>query len=154
MAKPKLVESAERIRKIGDRKETITVELTPEEIDAEQCGVMDMLGRRKNLDAARKSIASEYKAKIEAVDIAIDAGTVAATTGKRQIDVDVEEWLTTARKVIRVRADNGDVLGSRTARTDELQEALFEDRSTDRAPERAAELAFPPPGEVFDQFDR
>lgn len=141
MAQRKLFESSERVRKIGERKETITVELDPSEIEAERTAVLDLLGRKDNLEAARKSLASEYKAKIEAVESAMTACRQAATTGKRTVELDIEEWLTRSREVVRVRADNGDVIGKRNARADELQEALFD--------ERQADPTFPPAGDAF-----
>lgn len=137
----RLVTDDERVRKLGERTEEITAELSPEEVEAEKTIVLDLLGRRDNLESSRKSIASQYKARIEAVDTEITEHRLAATTRKRQIDVTIEDWLTTSRKVVRVRADNGEVIGRRDARTEELQEALFEDRT--------AELSFPPPDDVF-----
>lgn len=130
------------VRKLGERRETITVELTPEEIQTEKTNVVDLHGRKQNLEAARKSLMSEYKAKIEIVEAAMDTSARAATTGKKALELDIEEYLTRSREVVRVRADTGDIIGRRTARTEELQEALaFEDRSS--------ELAFPSPDDAF-----
>lgn len=146
MAQRKLLEGSERVRKVGDRRESITVELTPEEVEAEKTNVVDLLGRKHNLEAARKSLASEYKAKIEAIDTAVDASCRAAQTRKRLVDADIELWLTNSREVISVDVATGKVVARRTARLDELQEALFDERNG-----AAAELAFPAPDDAFGQ---
>lgn len=141
MPRAKLANADERVRKLGDRIEEITAELSDDEVEQERSRVIDLLGRRDNLEAARKSLASEYKAKIEAVDTLIKAGALAATSRKKRIEVTIEEWLTQARAVVRLRADTEEVIGRRNARSDELQETLFEGRPT--------ELEFPSADDAF-----
>jgi hypothetical protein len=151
MAQRKLFDSTDatpRVRKIGERKESIVVLLTSEEIEDERTAVLDLLSRLDNLDAARKSLASEYKAKIEAVSTAMAASRHAATTGKRAVEVYIEDWLTRSGEVVRVRADTGETIGKRPARSDELQEPLFDARD---ASAHAPDPAFPNPGDAFGQ---
>lgn len=140
MPRAKLANADERVRKVGERIEEITAELSDEEVEQERGRVIDLLGRRENLEAARKSLMSEYKAKIESVDMLIKAGALAATSRKKRMEVTVESWLTRGRSVLRVRADTDEVIGSRIANADELQEAMFDDRP---------ELAFPAPDDAF-----
>jgi hypothetical protein len=120
------VEVGERARKLGDRTETITVQLSDAEIDGEREKVCELIGRKDNLLAAVKSLKADYKAKIEAVDEKISAAWKAAASGKRDDEIIVEEWLTKDNRVMRVRADTNELLGQRVARAEELQETLFE----------------------------
>jgi len=136
-----VVELGANARKLGDRQETITVELTEAEIEAERGKVCDLIGRKDNLLAAVKSIKADYKAKIDQVDERISAAWKAAGTGKRDDEITVEEWLTKDNRVMRVRADTGELLGQRVARAEELQETLFEGPKGDEE--------FPSADEVF-----
>ena len=120
----KATPSDSRIRKIGERRETLTVELTPDELDAAQKKVIELVTRKNNLEASLKSHSADYKARIKAVEQGIAETCHAAQTGKREIEIDIEEWLTASREVVRMRADTGEPLGRRAARPDELQEEL------------------------------
>ncbi len=122
-------------RKLGERRETITVDLSPTEVEEEKTLVMDLLGRRQNLEAAKKSTMADYKAKIDKVSEQITSSCRVATTERREIEIDVEEWINRNNQVVRIRRDTGEILGEpRTARADELQEALFGNGAADEFP--------------------
>lgn len=138
---------SDRIRKLGDCAETIRQALSPTEVEEEKGRVCDLLARRDNITAALKSIKSEYKAKLEAVDERIGAARRAASDKYRELDVEVEEWLTRGNEVVRVRTDTGEVLGRRTATAGELQESMFPDEPPPRR--GAGADGFPTADEAF-----
>lgn len=138
---------SDRIRKLGDCCETIRHPLSQEEVDEEKGRVCDLLARRDNITASLKSIKAEYKAKLDVVDERIGVARRAASDRFRDLDLDVEEWLTRGNEVVRVRSDTGEVLGRRTASADELQESMF----TDDPPRKASADpdGFPTADEAF-----
>lgn len=125
----------ERSLRIGEQAETITVDLDDAEVEMERAKVMDLLGRRDHLQQARSSTNAGYKARIADVDKMIAEARNAATTGKRDLEVTVEEWLR-GSQVFRIRADTGEVLGQRAATGGERQELMFADppKPADRFP--------------------
>lgn len=118
---------------LGEQQETITIELSDAEVELERARVMDLLGRKANLEQARAASQAEYKAKIKRVDGDIAEACKAATTRKRETTVVVEEYLR-GTQVLRVRADTGEVLGQRAATSGERQESMFDDAPADRFP--------------------
>ncbi len=115
----------ERIRKVGEYQDTTVRELSPAEIEGERSKICDLLGRRDNLEGALKATKAEYRAKLESIKDRIERALNTATTGRQEIEVDIEEWLTRGNEIVRVRADTGEVLTRRTATASELQENLF-----------------------------
>jgi len=117
--------SAERVRKIAEHQDTIRIDLLPSEVGEEREAVCELLTRQENLVAALKATKAEYKVKIDAVKAKISASLAAAATETRDLNVTVEEWLTRGNEIVSIRADTGEMLGTRTATVSELQESLF-----------------------------
>ena len=111
-------------RKIGERQETITHQLSPMEVDRERETVCMLLREIERTEAEIKNIASGHKAKLVELKTRLKSHTTAANTAKRDLEITIEEWLSDKNEVIRVRADTGEIVGNRVARPAELQEDL------------------------------
>lgn len=121
----------ERSRKLGSRRENITVALDDEQVRSQGAMVCDLLGRKENLLAASKSVAADYKAKLKRVDEQISVALRAQASRKLDTEIEIEEWLMRDNQVVQIRADTGERLGARTATAEELQELLFNDAADD-----------------------
>lgn len=137
------IENRERLKRLAVRVETVTLKLTQLEIEDTRAHVMDLLAVRDGIDEKLKSIKAEYRAKIAEVDERLNRARTEVCSGRRDIEIPVEEWLTRSNEVVRVRTDTGEQIGARTAHAEELQEELF----PDGAP--AAEDNFPTSAEAF-----
>jgi hypothetical protein len=112
-------------RKISQAMEGIVVKLTPQEVEETRASVMDMLDQKKAIEFAKKSAMSEFKAKLQELEERLSKACTEASTGKRELDVIVEEYLTSANEVVKIRADTGEPIGKpRTATVAELQEPI------------------------------
>ncbi len=126
MAKRK--DPGDRIRKLGEREEQITVKLTQIEIEDQRHQVMMLLDDIDKIDQGLKAIKAEAKGRKDAILARIAEARRQESSGRRTDDVVVEEWLTQGNEVVRVRTDTGEQIGDpRTARAAELQEKLFTD---------------------------
>lgn len=116
----------ERIRPIGEpRTENHVHKLTQIEIEDAKTTVMDLLGSKDDLEERLKTIKADFKAKLDEIEEKIYRGRREAMSGKRDMEIVVQEYLTAANQVIRIQVDTGLQLGTRTARASELQEQLF-----------------------------
>jgi hypothetical protein len=113
-----------RGRKLGERVETITETLSPRQIEEARTKVCDLTRSRNTLDEKRKASASEFNARLKELDAMIDEELDAAASGRRDVEVTIEEYLTPQNQVIRYRTDTGELLGDRAARAEDLQELL------------------------------
>lgn len=111
-------------RKIGERTETVVEKLSPMQVDDARERVCTLMRSKEELEAKRKSTNADFKSKITEIDGDIDAALTHASTARRNVEITIEEWLTDQNEVIRVRRDSGEVIGTRNARIDELQESL------------------------------
>lgn len=111
-------------KKIGERQETITRALSPMEVDREREEVCKLLREIDKAEEERKNEAAAAKAKITELKTRLAEHARVANTAKRDEEITIEEWLTDKNEVIRVRADNGEIIGNRVARAAELQEDL------------------------------
>ncbi len=111
-------------RKIGERQETITHMLSPTEVELEQREVCKLLREIEKTEAEIKNVTATHKSRLVDLKTRLRGSANTANTAKRDVEITVEEWLTDKNEVIRVRADNGEVIGNRVARTSELQEEL------------------------------
>ena len=111
-------------RKIGERTEIISERLTLTQIELERSRVCELIGERDRIADLKKAATSKYTAEINEVDAKIRACMKAASTGKRDIEVTVEEWLTAQNQIQRYRTDTGELIGDRTATMSELQVKL------------------------------
>lgn len=115
----------ERVRKIGERTETIAVRLTPIQIEDERAKVIDLLQEKEELEEKLASMKAEYKAKIADVDSRKASALGAIRTGKISREMTIEEWVTGGNEVVRVDKATGEEIGARrTATARELQEEL------------------------------
>ncbi len=115
------------IRRVGDpRVETISVAL-------DEAGVIEANARANQLrdqqDALKQELAGvkqEFKARGQRM---IDAEIIArrsASTRRKDVEIALQEFLTSGNEVILVRMDTHEVMGRRIATAEELQEDLFE----------------------------
>lgn len=114
-------------RQIGTRNESIpeTLSLAQRELEREK--VCDMLREIARVKEEHKTATAKAKAKITDLEEQKEIALRNANTGRRDVEIEIQEWLDKGNQVLRVRADTGEVIGDRTARVDELQEKLFED---------------------------
>lgn len=120
-------------RKIGERQETITHALSPTEVDREREEVCKILREIDKAEEELKNVSSSHKAKIVELKTRLREHARVANTAKRDVEIGIEEWLTDKNEVIRVRSDNGEIVGNRVARSEELQEELALEESADDA---------------------
>lgn len=111
-------------RKIGERTETIVEQLSLTQREAERSRVCELISERDRIVDQKKAVTSKYTAEINAVDAQIRACMKAASTGRRDVEITVEEWLTEQNQIQRYRTDTGELIGDRTATPSELQEEL------------------------------
>jgi hypothetical protein len=131
-SKMKPTTNAPSKRKIGERTEVITEQLTLTQREAERSRVCELISERDRIVDQKKAVTSKYTAEINAVDAQIRACMKAASSGRRDVEITVEEWLTDQNQIQRYRTDTGELIGDRTATPHELQEELpFEDPEED-----------------------
>ena len=118
-------------RKIGERQETITHGLSPMEVDKERERVCMLLREIEKTESEIKNATASHKAKLVELKTQLKDSANMANTAKRDLEITVEEWLTDKNEVIRVRSDNGEIVGNRVARPAELQEDLPLDEGDD-----------------------
>lgn len=116
-----------RVRKVGSRDETISVELTAAELDAGRKRIVQLMADEDQADDALAEVKAQYKARLQAIRSERSGLRRMDAAGKRSVDITVEEWLTANNEVIRVRTDTQEQVGARNATSAELQEPLFKD---------------------------
>lgn len=130
MAKaPKVPKAKAENRKLGERIETVSIKLSPMEIEDERAKVIDLIQTKDELEERLKSAKADYKAKIAEVDSQTAAALGAIRSGRVSRDVMIEEWLTPQNEVIRLNKATTEELGRRTASARELQADLPIDTS-------------------------
>lgn len=115
------------MKKIGERVEKVVEKLSPMQLEDERSRACELMRERTALKEKAKAAAADWKGKIAAVDESLRESLATVESGRRDREVTVIEWLTPDNEVVRVRADTNEQIGKRTARTDELQEKLFDD---------------------------
>jgi hypothetical protein len=113
-----------RGKKLGDRTETITERLSLTQVEAERSRACDLMRAKNELEEKKKAAGSEFTARIREVDQKMKAALAAAASGKRDVEITVEEWLTPQNQVQRYRTDTGELIGDRQANQSDLQEDL------------------------------
>jgi len=111
-------------RKIGQRIESITVNLSPMQVDDERAKVVAL---HREIDKAvedQKNASAKAKAHLTDLRTRQTDHVRAATTARRDEEITIEEWLTAENEVIRVRTDTHEIVGARNARAEELQTDL------------------------------
>lgn len=111
------------IRKIANRTETVTENLDEDQVAAAHRDIVALLGQRDALKQKLKTAKSEIKAQGDAIEQRILIAR-ARTTGKGDVDVAVQDWLTKTNEVATLRVDTKEVLATRTATSKELQDDL------------------------------
>lgn len=117
-----------KIRKLSSRIETITVDLTPDEINAQKSLVCELRDKQdaleRELDAFKAGINGQVK-KLKQAEV---VARRAISTRKQEIEVMVEECLLDGHDGVMVqkfRADTGELVGQpRRASAAEAQESL------------------------------
>lgn len=117
----------ERVRKIGEREEIIETKLTQKEIEDLRGTVMVLLDRKDEILEKKSEVVKNYGSQLATVDLEIDTTRRLIHSGRRKIDITVDEFLTQGNEIVRIRRDTGEQIGARTATQKELQEPLFED---------------------------
>lgn len=121
----------ERIRKIGEREEIIESKLTQLQLDEERELVMNLLDQKDEIEEKKREVVKNYGAQLAAVELQIDAARRVIHAGRRRDTLLVEEYLTGANAIIRIRKDTGEQIGERNATSAELQETLPLEKPTD-----------------------
>jgi hypothetical protein len=137
----------ERIRKVGQREETIERRLTDIEKDDLHQTYLALGNQRQDLEDKKAEVMANYNAQFKAIDLQADAAR-RLLNARRKSDVGLgEEWLNASNEIVRIRTDTQEQLGDpRKARADELQENLFQDPPADTQAEGA-----PPEDEAIPQ---
>lgn len=120
------------IRRVGDpRNETISVPL-------DDAGVVEAQARANQLrdqqDALKQELAGvkqEFKARAQRLTDAEVKARRQASTRRMDLEISLQEFLTSSNEVILVRMDTQEVMGRRTATPEELQEDLFDGEEED-----------------------
>lgn len=117
-----------KTRKLFETLETITVDLTREQIGEQRALVCVLRDRQDALDEKLDSIKADFKGKAKELEEAERIARKLAATGKQDIEVIVEDWLEDGLdgiRVVRRRADTMEMVGEpRTATAAERQETL------------------------------
>ena len=118
----------ERVRKVGERDETLERRLTDVEMDDLHQQYLSLGNQREELENKKAEVLANYNAQFKAIDLQSDTTRKLLNSRRRSDTVHVEEWLNASNEIVRIRADTGEQLGDpRKARADELQEKLFPD---------------------------
>lgn len=118
------------------RMETITEALSPALIEGERDKVCTAQQNIANLEEKAKAAAAEFKLRITEEKGKRDTALRNARAGKRDVEVQIDEWLDRDNQILLIRADTGELIGDRTASADELQtEMEFEAGEDDAAEE-------------------
>lgn len=116
----------ERIRKVGEREESLERRLTDVEMDDLHQTYLALGNQREDLECKKAEVMANYGAQFKAIDLQADTARKLLNSRRKSDTVIVEEWLNASNEVVRIRADTGEQLGDgRKARADELQEKLF-----------------------------
>lgn len=138
----------ERIRKVGQREESLERRLTDVEMDDLHVTYLSLGNQREDLETKKAEVMANYNAQFKAIDLQADTVRRLLNSRRKSDTVVVEEWLNASNQIVRIRADTGEQLGDpRKARADELQEKLFpdkEEKSADPAPSPAPQGDAPP----------
>jgi hypothetical protein len=117
-----------RVRKIGEREEVIEELLSDDQVHAMHEEIMVLLTEEEKLEERAKEAAKNFQSQIKTAELQRNELRRTVTSRKRRTTVVVEEHLTAANEVIRIRKDTGDQIGKRTATANELQEPMFPDK--------------------------
>lgn len=118
----------QRIRKLGDRDEVVSVVLSEEQIGKKMDESAELRDRIDAMQQKIKDVTASLKARLNVLKCDEKEARSAATSGRLDVEVHIEEWLTQGNQVIRVDSSTGDQIGQpRSARPNELQEDMFPD---------------------------
>lgn len=140
----------ERIRKVGQREESLERRLSDVEMDDLHQTYLKLGNQREDLETKKAEVIANYNAQFKAIDLQADTARRLLNSRRKSDLVIVEEWLNASNEIVRIRADTGEQLGDpRKARADELQEKLFPEgnpadpaaQQSDAPPAQAAEPA-------------
>lgn len=115
------------VRKIGEREEVIEHHLSREEMAEVQDTVMALLDQKQEVEEKKVETNANYNAQFKAIDLQLETARRVFRGGVRKESVIIEEHLTAANEVIRIRKGTREIIGQRTATADELQEEMFAD---------------------------
>lgn len=131
MSKAKKRDPSERVRKIGEREESIEHRLNAGELEDIKDRVMTHLDEIDKIESKKAEAVANYKAQTASFELQLEADRNLLKSRVLRSMIVIEEYLTHGNEVIRVRKDTGEQIGARTATPAELQEELFPDPPTD-----------------------
>jgi hypothetical protein len=124
------------VRKLGEREEVIETKLTQIELEDKRMEVMILLDDEEAIERKAKEASANFTSQLKTNKLQRNELRRVITSGKSRQTLVIEEHLTAANEVVRVRKDTGDIIGQpRTATARELQEDLFQDPPADPAPQ-------------------
>lgn len=125
MAKRQTPDPHARVRKIAEWDENSSVTLTKDELDEQRAKVCTLRDKQDALDDELAGIKAQYKAKSGALEEEERVARRMVSTGKRDAEIHIEEFLTQSNEVIRIRSDTQEMVATpRLATPRELQEEL------------------------------
>lgn len=117
---------SQRVRKLGDHDEIVSVVLSEEQIGKKMDESAELRDRIDAMSQKIKDTVASLRARLNVLKCDEKEARTAATSGRVDVEVHIEEWLTNDSQVIRVDAATGDQIGQpRSARPNELQEDMF-----------------------------
>jgi hypothetical protein len=119
------------VRKLGEREEIIVHTLTGGELAEVQDTVMALLDHRQEVEEKKKEANANFKAQLETIELELETARRTFRGRARKESVVIEEHLTSANEVIRIRKGTKEIVGQRTATAEELQEEMFPEEQGD-----------------------
>lgn len=113
-----------RIRLLATREEIIESKLTQLQLEDKRSTVMELLNEEESIEAKKDEASKNFASQLKTNRLQIDELRRIINSGRERTTIQVEEYLTKANEVIRIRTDTGDQIGQRTASQRELQEDL------------------------------
>lgn len=118
----------ERVRKIGEREEIVDVELTEAQLEEMRGEVMVLLDDEERIEEKAKEAAKNFSSQLKTNQLQRNELRRKIATRRVRNTIIVEEHLTQANEIVRIRKDTGEIIGTRTATPRELQEEMFSDK--------------------------
>jgi len=131
MAKSKDSKSKMEDRKPEVRKKSATIDLPVKlnkaEIIEKKNRLLKLLDDRDNMDSERKSVVSDYKARIDILDSEVDRVRTALRTDEEKRPVMCDQHFDWKKKTVTLfRSDTGARVHERAMHKDEMQKTLDE----------------------------
>jgi len=126
-----------RVRKLGEREESVVTPLSDSQLEEVKERVMVYLDEIDAIKDKKDEAVAQFKAEAATIKLQLETDRKLLKSRARKDMVVIEEYLTQANEVIRVRKDTGEQIGQRTATSAELQEEMFTEPADPVQPDAA-----------------